>query len=196
MIRKILFSLFVFALSAAAFAASSYSQIETHGVYIDGRFGYGRINGTPTPGTNAKNGDFAWGGDIGYQINPYFAFDGGAMIMPKITVDTTTASSVTAADTNYLTDVALKGLLPFGSGQRGDLYAKLGAAYMHIDMKDGYSMNGITGNKSAFSPYGAVGISWAVYPNIRIFAQAESTLKARSIPVMYLGTVGLAYYFY
>jgi len=193
MIRKILLGFAGLVLSTTILAA--YSQVDQQGWYIDGHLGYGKVNGTPSTGTNPRNSGLAWGGDLGYQINRYFGAELGGNWMPKIKVDSTTANSLTAANTNYFAHLAIKGFLPFGLGHRGNLYAKLGGAYSHVNVKNGYTINGITGNKGAFAPYSALGISWAVYPNIRVFAQAEGILKSSSVPAMYLGTIGLLYYF-
>jgi hypothetical protein len=153
MFRKIAVVLFSLCFFNSAFAALAQSS----GFYVEANVGSAR-DITLT----------AFEANLGYKINDFFATEGGAAIYSNDNSD-------------YLFDLAIKGIFPFSNGI--NIFAKFGGAEAHGD--------------NGFKPvvyYGA-GIGYSFTPNLTGMLQWNTTTENNGVRAPNLVLVGLNYNF-
>jgi hypothetical protein len=108
------------------------------GAYLNPSIGYGYVSNNtwynPTDNTSISLGLMG-----GYAFNKYFAVDGGATFMPNTYKNQTT--------NYYLTDVAIRGSVPFSN---------FASAYVHVGFGALFNSSGAPNQYGLFTGLGAI----------------------------------------
>jgi len=149
-------------LSSSLAAAGTMGAVETSNpynkFYIEGDAGWASSNWrdslnyifpsqTSTQFSKLNSG-FAYGGDIGYNLNRYFSIEAGAFGLPKVgytiqSATTTYTANDSGTISNWLIDIAGKATLPIEQISGLDLFGKFGIAYRAGNFTDTDIFNGV-----------------------------------------------------
>lgn len=153
---------------------------------------------TTTPAT-PKSNQFGSRVFMGYQMNNYFAFEGGLNYFTGIKYDTknvNTCSSVQARIRSF--DVLGKGIFPFG--EAFDVYGKAGVALVYQTLSGALnpmfgSQCGKTTYSTKFRPAASIGASYAFNQNWVIDISWNRTMVGSVVKNVDFFGVGLSYHF-
>ncbi len=197
-------------LASVAMVATSASYAAADGFYTGIQLGAANTNYdkqdfigtgqgmTTTAVDSVDNTGFGGRAFFGYQFNPNFALEAGYTYFPETdangvvsTNNSTGATAIGRADLKeYAVDIAAKPILPVT--QNMDVYAKLGAAYVHTST-GGYS---IIDDTSRVRPEYGAGISYDLTPSVPVFIEATRIQRiSDGVDNADLLSAGIAYHF-
>lgn len=133
--------------------------------YLSSSLGYGSNNKNPYTNSNQSLGLLS-GVNGGYQINPYFALEGGYTALPNVTLGNSPLTK-----NNSMTKAAGKGIIHLD--QKLDLYGKLGVASISTEynaVDNTLNTNHATNFESRITPYygGGLGINISRYSELTL----------------------------
>ena len=168
LVKTLLLLSFTFSMSFIALPSFA-AKPKDSGIYVEGNAGWGKVN---IIGAGSNQG-FSGSLNLGYQLNPYFAIEGGFTLQPKVIQD------------SYYGDLAIKGILPIGDTGL-DIFGKVGGAVAHAIGSSGFNANtGVVG-------FFGTGASYWLTENLAVTTQATATTRSgNSIPAMYNVTGGI-----
>jgi OmpA-OmpF porin, OOP family len=158
---------------------------ETSGVYITGNLGYGGVDVSDA----TKDSGLTWNAAAGYQLDRYFAMEGGYIQFAHIEgFDPEVGGKFTVHPSAIY--LAAKGILPLQDNF--DLFAKVGAARTSIstDFLDGDVV--VHSDSHRIVALFGVGGDYNINQHIAITAQfLTSTVSDDAFPATFGGTLGL-----
>ena len=210
--------------SQGAYAAPA-TDTSSNAIYVFGAGGYGiALGSNKYDGSLTKRNSFAINAGVGYQLNKYFAVEGGYLRLPSVQTGSSQAVGfipdprapltipATQKTTNKYSfngvDVAVKGIYPIS--KRFDVFGKAGAAWVWAkDQQTVVTDNASTGVRLAHSsstvkfsklvPLFGLGTDIHLTQNIDMTIQELSTIGlgkgVKRVPTTFMTLVGLGYRF-
>lgn len=199
--------------SAAVAGGPEYVSAQSYaGVYAEDNVGYvyrpWRSDVTTVPGTprnsdvlsssSSGNGGFAFGGDLGYQLNQYFSVEGGWFYLPKAKFTVNPTAFKIKGGIAY---AALKAMASIY--EDAYVFGKLGMAYTYNQSSAAFlssDLSKVVNSSNYWNPLFAAGVQYYFTPNWSANAQYTFVPGYRSTssncfvaPVAHLFTVGIGY---
>jgi opacity protein-like surface antigen len=173
---------------AAVSQNNSVTPASQSGAYINAGLGYGNIT-EKAPAGLTKSG-LVWNAAIGYQINPYVAFEGSFNKLPLVKF-----KGVKGAVHYSTIDALVKGMYPVSNNV--NIFIKSGIGYTHVDTTGNFRVH--PNFKNSIVPVVGAGLDYYVSDHVAITAQSLYSFKEGTeenhFPSSLSTTLGLTYKF-
>lgn len=188
-------ALTVATVAAAAPAAQQGSKLS--GLYVTGLAGYGKMDykKDATLDKSFDNAGFMWSAQVGYQITPNFAVEGGYMELPVVKAESLANPDVSARLYTNVIDLMVKGIYPINN--QFDVFAKAG--FGRTSQSSSTAVAGastsVSSTEHKIVPIMAIGGDYNLNEHFALTAEAITTLKSGDVKSSYGAMAGVTYKF-